>query len=268
VSAKRVHLARWLRGDGIEVGALHHPLAVPPGANVRYVDHLPEQELRRRYPELDGEPFAPISIIGSAEDLSAIGDESVDFVIANHLLEHLENPVKGLSEFHRVLRPGGILYLALPDQRQTFDRDRPLTSTEHLLDEYRAGSADRNRRGHYVDWARHVTPLTPDAKVDVDPNEAAETEADRLIGLHYSIHFHVWRPDTFLDFLVAARREAGLDLSLLAFAAPEHPDDNEFTMVLAKGYPERPRVLPAHAARAATAEPAVASQAPAPARGA
>ncbi|MFZ0216388.1 MAG: class I SAM-dependent methyltransferase, partial [Candidatus Dormiibacterota bacterium] len=106
---KRDRLARWLTGRGIEIGALHRPLQVPGEAQVTYIDHLPVEKLREHYPELAGLPLTPVTIIGSAEDLSAFADGSVDFVIANHLLEHLEYPAKGLIEFQRVLRPGGIV---------------------------------------------------------------------------------------------------------------------------------------------------------------
>ena len=45
---------RELASYGIEIGALHHPLPVPPEARVRYVDRMPVSELRRQYPELAG----------------------------------------------------------------------------------------------------------------------------------------------------------------------------------------------------------------------
>lgn len=243
VRRKRARLAAWLEGDGIEIGALHRPLDVPAGANVTYVDRLPESELRRHYPELAGQPFAPTSVIGSAENLSAFGDGSLDFVIANHLLEHLEYPIRGLLEFQRVLRPGGLLYLALPDKRQTFDRSRAVTTVEHLLNEHRTGSAERNRRAHYLDWAINVDgrPAGPEA----------QAHADRLMEAGYSIHFHVWHPDSFLDFLVAARSEAGIELELLQFAAPEFEQDDEFILLLARKALEVPRLPPPTAAEAA-----------------
>jgi len=36
----------FLAGSGIEIGALHHPLAVPAGAKVTYVDRLDVHGLR------------------------------------------------------------------------------------------------------------------------------------------------------------------------------------------------------------------------------
>ena len=217
-------MAAWLSGEGIEIGALHHPLAVPARAKVTYVDRLSEPGLREHYPELAGETFAPVEVVGSAEDLSAFSDGCLDFVIANHLLEHLEYPVRGLLEFQRVLRPGGIVYMALPDMRLTFDRDRDPTSVEHLLEEHRDG-ATVNRREHYLDWSTHV-----EGKRGAD----AEAHAEQLMERGYSIHFHAWRADSFLDFFVAARREFRLDFQLVGYAVPERPEDNEFILLLAK----------------------------------
>ena len=240
---QRTQLARWLEGDGIEIGALHQPLPVPEGARVTYVDRLDEAGLREHYPELAGSRFAPVSVIGSAEDLSAFADRSLDFVIANHLVEHLEYPIRGLLEFRRVLKPGGILYMALPDRRLTFDRDREPTPLEHLLEEHRHG-AEANRRAHYLEWAN---------KVDGKQGREAEAHADALLESGYSIHFHVWTPDSFIDFLVAARREAGLDLQLLEFGAAEVEGDFEFILVLAREG-DRVRLAPARSAQPQAAD--------------
>src|SRR5260370_8654769 len=127
MSVKRRRLASWLQGRGIEIRALHRPLAVATGASVTYVDRLPVAELREHYPELADLPLTPVAVIGNAEDLSAFDDQSLDFVIANHLLEHLEYPIRGLLEFQRALRPAGLVYLALPAERQPLAKKPPLT---------------------------------------------------------------------------------------------------------------------------------------------
>ncbi|QDT93022.1 hypothetical protein Pan161_46940 [Gimesia algae] len=41
-------------------------------------------------------------------------DDSVDRLIATHVLEHLLNPVDVLREWNRVVRPGGIISIVLP----------------------------------------------------------------------------------------------------------------------------------------------------------
>jgi SAM-dependent methyltransferase len=231
-SLKRRRLAAWLSGNGIEIGALCRPLEVPANAYVRYVDRMQVPELRHHYPELADLPLVQVDIIGSAEDLSAVPSDSVDFVIANHLLEHMQYPIRALQSFMRVLRPGGILYMALPDARAGIDRDRELTTIEHLLDEHRNG-AERNRESHYRDWCGNA-----EKRDDVDAFVKWEMEMD------YSIHFHVWRSDTFLDFLSVVRRDAELQFEVLSFAAPEYPGDDEFIVILAKGVSPYPQIPP------------------------
>ena len=79
---------RYLSGNGIEVGALHSPLEVPSNATVRYVDRMPVDEVRKQYPELAEYHLVEVDIIDDGEILSSIADSSVDFVIANHMIEH------------------------------------------------------------------------------------------------------------------------------------------------------------------------------------
>jgi SAM-dependent methyltransferase len=235
-SEKRKQMARWLSGSGIEIGALHNPLSVPSGVEVRYVDRLAEGQLRQHYPELSSEKFVPISLIGDAQDLSCLSGDTVDFVIANHLLEHLDNPIQGLREMVRVLRPGGVLYLALPDPRVTFDFERELTKVEHVLDEYRYGP-ESTRRAHFTEWVEKVEPHT-----HFGPADDVEARVQELMDGDYSIHYHVWRPDTFSDFLAAARAATGIELDLVGFAPCDN--DNEFIFVLLKGIAQPPRAIP------------------------
>ena len=65
-----------------------------------------------------------------------LADESCDFVLSSHVIEHLADPLTGLKEWSRVLRRGGSLLLLLPEGRRTFDRYRPVTSWEHLLTDF------------------------------------------------------------------------------------------------------------------------------------
>jgi ubiquinone/menaquinone biosynthesis C-methylase UbiE len=45
-------------------------------------------------------------------------DASFDFVVAEAILEHVEDPLKAISELHRVLRPGGEIWVDLPMSQQ------------------------------------------------------------------------------------------------------------------------------------------------------
>ena len=106
----RIQLAAiYLRGDGLEIGALHQPLPVPRSAHVKYVDRMSADDLRRQYDEISYLPFVETDIIDNGEELRTIADESQDFVVANHFIEHCQNPVKTLKNVIRVLKRGGVL---------------------------------------------------------------------------------------------------------------------------------------------------------------
>jgi predicted SAM-dependent methyltransferase len=215
--ARRRRLAeRYIAGDGIEIGALHRPLHSPPGAHVRYVDRYDEARLRHHYPELADVQLMPVDVVDDGERLSTLPDASVDFVIANHFIEHTQNPLATLRNHLRVLRPGGVLYLAIPDKRRTFDAGRHVTPLEHVLRDHEEGP-EWSRAEHYRDWARNV-----DKAADIDAHVAALMEED------YSIHFHVWTPEAFTALLEHARRELRFPFSITELQRNGH----EFIAIL------------------------------------
>jgi SAM-dependent methyltransferase len=212
---------RYLSGDGIEIGALHNPLPVPRSVRIRYVDRLPVSELRAHYPELEHEPLVQVDILDDGERLETIADSSLDFVVANHFLEHAQNPVGTLLNSFRVLRPGGVLYLAVPDKRHTFDRDRPVTPLAHLLRDFHEGP-NVSRRDHFEEWARLVERV---------PEEEVPHRAQQLMDQDYSIHYHVWTQRELLELLTAIRERLDLDFDVELVEPIKH----EVVIVLRKG---------------------------------
>jgi predicted SAM-dependent methyltransferase len=195
----------YLRGDGIEIGALHQPLDVPPAARVKYVDRMTVPELRRQYAELADKPLVETDIIDNGEILSTIGDASQDFVVANHFIEHCQNPLATFQNLFRVLKPAGILYMAVPDKRFTFDVDRPCTTIEHLMRDYTEGP-EWSKRQHFEEWSRLVNKRSSDAEV--------EEEVRHLLSIDYSIHFHVWTEVELLELVAALHRLVRFELEV------------------------------------------------------
>jgi SAM-dependent methyltransferase len=226
--AMRRAMARFLQGDGIEIGALHQPLPLGglPIARIRYVDRLPLAGLRGQYPEFAPYRLAPVDILDDGEQLATLAGESLDFIIANHFIEHCRSPLGALRRWLGCLRPGGVIYLAVPDMRRTFDAGRPLTSLEHLLADERAPAEVRaaHDRAHYLEYATCVDRLSGDA---------ARAHAEWLLARGYSIHFHTFLPDSFLELLHRARESLGLPFEIHAFAAT-WPGSDEFLVVLAR----------------------------------
>ncbi len=205
----RVAIAdKYLKGNGIEVGALHSPLKVPPSASVKYVDRMTAPDLRKQYPELDDLELVNTDIIDDGERLDSIQDSTQDFVIANHFIEHCQNPLMALSNMFRVLNENGLLYLAVPDKRFTFDIDRPVTPLDHILRDFEEGG-EWSRRQHFEEWVRFVNKVEDIAEV--------EKRVDELISIDYSIHFHAWTQLEMLEFILGLNRKLGLrfDVELL-----------------------------------------------------
>jgi hypothetical protein len=175
----------FLHGDGLEIGALHLPTVLPPGSRARYVDRMSVPDLREHYPELAELELTPVDVVDDGERLETIPAESVDFIVANHFLEHCQDPIRTIETHLSKLRPGGTLFYAVPDKRYTFDFRRPRTPLQHVIDDHEQGP-ERSRAGHYLEWAQLVY-------VDEEPTEEqARATAAQLEADDYSIHFHVW----------------------------------------------------------------------------
>lgn len=173
---------RSLEGTGIEIGALDAPQMVSSSAIVRHVDRASTDELREIYGEINAASIVDVSIIDDGQTLGTIADASLDFVIANNVIEHVEDPVGALANWHRVTRTGGLVLLRVPNPRESYDRGRLLTTLDHLADDHRLGPT-ASRAQHYLEWSTFV-----EGRVGRDAVERAvslQTEG-------YPIHFHVW----------------------------------------------------------------------------
>ena len=218
----------YLRGEGIEIGALNRPLRVPRGAKVKYVDRSPVAALRTQYRELGTDRLVEADIIDDGERLTTIRDRSLDFVIANHFVEHCQDPIGALANMLRVLKEGGILYLAVPDKRYSADRDRPVTSNEHLLRDHREGPL-WSRRQHFEEWVRLWTYERPR---DAD---AVAQRVHELMEADYSIHYHVWTSAAFMSFLLVLRDELAAGLGLECEIEHFFRNRDEVIVILRRG---------------------------------
>jgi SAM-dependent methyltransferase len=71
-----------------------------------------------RIPDAIGVDIRPWKNVDVKHDLNVIPypfeDNSVTIIHAYHILEHLKEPLAVIEELHRILAPGGILYLRVP----------------------------------------------------------------------------------------------------------------------------------------------------------
>jgi SAM-dependent methyltransferase len=170
---------------------------------------------------------------GDAAVLAGIEANSLDYVYSSHCLEHLADPLRALRRWIEVIKPGGYLYLVVPD----FDR-------------YEGGVAIRNRF--------HRTAFTlerpSDPKIPLwNVSEVFQAECSESLSLLYSAlcddHF-----DYSLDRSVdQTRRGAVCHIEMLAQKKQKQSVGSATRIAIAKSEPpakKEPKVRPAIQAEA------------------
>lgn len=193
---------RWLQTDGIgvEIGAFKSPV---PGIKPFYVDRFAEYAGEKCLAEFWGDachlPFH---------------DDSLDYVVTSHVLEHVANPVAALVEWHRVLRSGGIMYLVVPDRRFTFDHPREPTEPEHMWADFTRSTtqSDATHIDEFldrVDWTRYHPTLTPEGIIA--HREDMRRAYHIAVGgkTEINIHFHVFEPGNLRALVELAAQRLG-----------------------------------------------------------
>jgi len=231
-----------LVGKGIELGPLNNPLPVDEKkATVHYADRLSKADALILFPELidikDSLVDPDLLIDFDTDDLALLKEQAFDFIIANHVIEHLVNPIQFLKNVSDNLRSGGQFFLTVPDKDFTFDKARALTSKEHLWQEYKAGvtSLSNKHIKEFLKYKETVSEIHPEVKryfienglplnyyngnrIPLNP-----IKRKRLFDFHRSrsIHVHVWNKQSFNDFFNEINEREKMGFSIL----PTHNDD-------------------------------------------
>jgi SAM-dependent methyltransferase len=190
-------VTRYLREPGVEIGAFKTPI---PGIKPTYLD---------RFAAFAGEPTLA-DYYGDACDLP-YHDSSLAYVASSHVLEHVANPLAALAEWYRALKHRGIIYLVVPDRAKTFDHGRPLTSAEHILEDYRTGVTQSDGTHiddfvHGVDWQMY-SPATAHANLgDAKSKLASVYHRSVEAGLEINIHFHVFESSVAKEVIALGNR--------------------------------------------------------------
>ncbi len=190
--------ASQLHGRGLEIGAGASPFPVPLACDVTYGDAYSYKELRSHAYIGQSEHDIVIPTIKTDLDtLQDVEDESLDFIVACHVIEHTRNPIGAIATAYKRLRPGGHLVLVIPDKERTFDKNRDVTALDHLILDFERPDRQRDRE-HYRDFFE---------KADGFDNwlKSNSTSWEEQFEKEYSIHFHTWTYDSFgkmVDWLI------------------------------------------------------------------
>jgi SAM-dependent methyltransferase len=215
-STKRNFLAQqYLSGKGIEIGAAHLPIKLPKSAKVKYVDVFSTEDLRKVFPqEYKTAPLVEVDVVDDGETLSKFKDDSLDFIIANHFIEHCLDPIGTIINMYKKLRKEGVLYMAIPNKQYTFDKPRDITPYEHLLEEHKDKSKSKFRKAHTEEAVR----LTID---ELRPSDIP-SKVQEILDSGFRIHYHVWGQPGMTELFVRLAQDFKINLEIDALMKNEH----------------------------------------------
>lgn len=216
----------YLKGEGIEIGAMNYPVAVKKGVKVKYYDRISREDSHKIFPDIDLKTLVKVDILGDGEKLDNIDSSSLDFVIANHFIEHCQNPILTLGNMMRVLRPGGYIYMAIPDKRFTLDAHRSVTPLEHFIKDYEEGP-QWSEEDHYYDFVKY----TEHGKGKTDSE--IKTVINELKNRNFSIHYHVWDHEAMLEMFSMIKKRFNFKYELV-FSMAALKDQFESIFILKK----------------------------------
>lgn len=219
IAASRLH------GTGVEFGAGASPFPVPIECNVRFADIFSNESLKNAmYPGQEAYDLICPDYVTDIKTLEGIPDASLDFIVACHVIEHTNNPIAAIDSCYRALKPGGTLVLIVPDMTKTFDRERQLTTLEHLIEDYKEPSFERDQE-HYKEFYRKAFDIPSGANLE---DYAAQKQAEGG-----DLHYHTWTFESFEKLVDWHVRKTGW---LVEFSHPTLPGEEniEFYFVLTK----------------------------------
>jgi SAM-dependent methyltransferase len=140
---------KYLKGlRGIEIGGSAHNQFFLDTLNVNYTDEV--TGFSKKESSTAGHVLK-VDIVAPGDNLP-FQDNSVDFVLSSHVLEHFWDPIKTLKEWMRVVRPGGFIFMIIPHKERTFDKNRARTSLKQLIDRHNGLGADPGTHAHFSVW--------------------------------------------------------------------------------------------------------------------
>jgi len=103
---------------------------------INLLHFAPEQAFYKRFRKMKNLEYTTTDLNSPLADVKAdicnlpFKDNSFDFILCNHVLEHIPDDTKAMQELYRVLKPGGSAVLQIPQdlKRETTFEDNSITS--------------------------------------------------------------------------------------------------------------------------------------------
>jgi hypothetical protein len=196
---------KWLRGQGIEIGAGRYPLALFGDAAAINADIdsgalFGTDAIRHR---LSIDDPVPAALAGR-----------FDFAIASHVLEHADGLIRAICNLLDLVRPEGTVYIVGPDMRFLVDAEwMPYFDFAHHVEEYREHGKYDALHEHLVH--EHMRRNRATASAGQQLVSGGQVHGDDILKLldegeggesRFMNHRHTYDPDGWLGLFVDVQR--------------------------------------------------------------
>jgi|GEM_PF-4496795 len=117
---------------GLEIGGSAHN---PFGLDTLNIDITDLETPFKKLEKSKVGEFLKVDIVAPGDELP-FPDESQDFIVSAHVLEHFPDPIKALKEWYRVVKKGGYIFMIVPHKKRTFDKNKERTTAKELFERY------------------------------------------------------------------------------------------------------------------------------------
>ncbi len=152
-------------GSGVEIGgSAHNDYGLPDCINVDYTDDMTtvyKDEERKHY----GEAKA-VDVVSEGDILPLDWADHFDYLLNSHVIEHMPDTIGCIEEWHRVVKPNGLILFVVPnrDSCEASDKAMPYVTMAELFEDYRIGHTvlthpvypGKRVRDHYHQWNKRL----------------------------------------------------------------------------------------------------------------
>lgn len=129
-------------GKGVEIAPEQYPIELGQNCQTSYIN-------------INKTAFSqPGEYTDNGEVLDSVENDSLDYIITVHILEHFQNPLQAIRNHLSKVKSGGWIYYIIPDRNLgSCDIERDLTPLQHIVDHYKRQTPPGNTDpGHLHVW--------------------------------------------------------------------------------------------------------------------
>jgi SAM-dependent methyltransferase len=213
VSLERRRLYPFLQGNGLEIGPGHQPFL--QSESVTYLEKHPRDEWDAANTQIsikDHEKWDKY-IIGEANNIP-LPDESLDFIFASHVFEHLVNPVGHIEHWLTKLKAGGHIVCIVPMTDGSRDFRATPTDLSRILAAYEEGTFEHAYEHYKYFHDIHLMDESVESMIEGDYsihvtfyNKNSVLALLRHIVNQFSLSgFWLWHENNHKDFFFALKK--------------------------------------------------------------